>query len=95
MTIVLSIGLIVAVAAVISLPFMRSARVADGPQDVERERLEREKTAALVAIREAELDHAMGKLSDEDHTHLRSFYEQRAVAAMGALGKSPKPAKRQ
>jgi hypothetical protein len=53
--------------------------------DVDTERLEREKIVALTAIKEAELDHAMGKLSDDDYTSLRTIYEQRALDAMAGL----------
>ena len=86
MTIFVSALLIIAVAAVVALPLAG----ATGPEageapDRGSERLEREKNAALLAIREAEFDRAMGKLSDDDYAHLRNFYEQRALAALNEL----------
>ena len=78
--------IILAVAATIAIPFWSPVSVAAGPVvDAETERLEREKAAALLAIREAELDRAMGKLSDEDYSALRGFYERRAMSAMAKL----------
>ena len=79
--------LVLAVAALIAAPLLslESAPVDPGA-DVQRERLEREKAAALLAIREAQLDKAMGKLSDDDYASLRDFYERRALAAMAGLG---------
>ena len=47
----------------------------------EREALERRKRQALAAIREAELDHRMGKLSDEDLQH-----DARTLRDTGARG---------
>jgi hypothetical protein len=88
-TTALCIALIVAVAAAIAAPFLAAPAPVAAPRDQPRERLEREKTAALLAIREAELDHVMGKLSDEDHFALRAFYERRALTAIEALGGEP------
>ena len=78
--------LILAVAATIATPFwFPKAATADRVSSAPTERLEREKAAALLAIREAQLDQAMGKLSDEDYASLRGFYEQRAMSAMAQL----------
>ncbi len=78
--------LVLAVAALIAAPLLSFEEVPRSTgKNVERERLEREKAAALLAIREAQLDKAMGKLSDEDYASLRDFYERRAVAAMTGL----------
>ena len=51
----------------------------------ERERWERQKRQALAAIKEAELDHRMGKLSDDDFTSMRARFEAEALEAMAAL----------
>ena len=57
-----------------------------GPHaDPERYRLEKEKELAYAAIKEAEFDLQMGKLSLEDHAALRATYEARALAALEAL----------
>lgn len=55
------------------------------PAAEQTELFEREKNVALLAIREAEFDLAMGKLSDEDYAALRGVYEERALGALGEL----------
>ncbi len=49
-----------------------------------RELLE-EKRRVLAAIKELDFDHAMGKLSDEDHRTIRARYERRAAEVLRAL----------
>ena len=86
MIFVLGVLLVLAVAALIAAPLLSLEPAPVGPgADVRKERLEREKAAALLAIREAQLDHAMGKLSDDDYAALRDFYERRAIAAIAGL----------
>jgi hypothetical protein len=50
-----------------------------------RERWERQKRQALAAIKELELDHQMGKVSDEDLATMRARFETQALEAMAAL----------
>jgi rRNA maturation endonuclease Nob1 len=86
MTFVVAALMIVAFAATIAYPFWKYS--GDAPavdRHDSRETLDREKNVALLAIREAELDRAMGKLSDEDYGTLRAQYERRAVTAISAL----------
>jgi len=81
--------LILGVATWIAAPFLSTAAATTDPQvHPDTERLEREKSAALLAIREAQLDKAMGKLSDDDYAGLRDFYERRAIAAMADLDRA-------
>jgi hypothetical protein len=47
--------------------------------------LERQKREALAAIKEAEFDRAMGKLSDDDFAQLTARYREQALIAMAAL----------
>ena len=47
--------------------------------------LERQKREALAAIKEAEFDRAMGKLSDEDFAQITGRYREQALVAMAAL----------
>ena len=83
---VVAVLLILSVATLIAAPFLSiDAAPTDLRANPDTERLEREKSAALLAIREAQLDQAMGKLSDDDYTSLRDFYERRAIAAMADL----------
>ena len=51
----------------------------------ERDRWERQKRQALAAIKETELDHQMGKLSDEDYGRMRERFEHQALDALAAL----------
>ena len=67
-------------------PLFRPPEVA--PPEAEpgaRSRWERQKGQALAAIKEMELDHRMGKLSDEDLTTMRARFEEQALEAMAAL----------
>jgi len=50
---------------------------------------QKEKNQALAAIKEAEFDHRLGKLSDEDYRVLRADLEARAIAALAALEEPP------
>ena len=82
-------GLIViaAVAMIVAAPLLwprRLAAAAPGA-DPERYRLEKVKELAYAAIKEAEFDLQMGKLSPEDHAVQREKYEARALAALEAL----------
>lgn len=88
MTVFVGALLILAVAAAVAAPLL------DGDGDVAEagtvptgaaELLEREKSVALLAIKEADFDLAMGKLSQDDYTTLREFYEERALGALDEL----------
>ncbi len=48
-------------------------------------RWEKQKAAAYAAIREAEFDKQMGKLTDEDYQWIRQKYETRAIEALTQL----------
>jgi hypothetical protein len=56
----------------------------------ERDRWERQKRQALAAIKETELDHEMGKLSDEDYGRMRDRFERQALEALAALDRGGK-----
>ena len=86
MSAVVALLMTAALALLIAYPLFTGARAEAGPIDDERrDHLERERKAALLAIRESELDHAMGKLSANDYASLRALYERRALAAISAL----------
>lgn len=51
---------------------------------------ERQKRQALAAIREAEFDHQMGKLSDDDLATMRARFEAQALEAIAALERRPR-----
>lgn len=79
--------IIAVVAATVAAPLLwagPSGRVTP-IADPERYQLEKEKELAYAAIKEAEFDFQMGKLSPEDHAAIREKYEGRALAALAAL----------
>jgi len=80
--------LILIASLFVAAPLFRPARAgAAGDDASERARWERQKRQALAAIREAEMDHRMGKLSDEDLATQRGRFEEQALAALAALEK--------
>ena len=88
MTVVVGLLLIAAVATAIAYPLLRpgsSEAESARQRGSDSERLKREKHIALLAIKEAEFDHAMGKLSESDYGSLRGIYEERALGALSAL----------
>jgi len=88
--VVFVLGLLVVgtVAVAVAAPLLRARRAPaprDTTRDPERYRLERERDLAYAAIKEAEFDHAMGKLSPEDYAALRARYEAEALRALTVL----------
>jgi hypothetical protein len=82
----LGTAIVIAVAAFVAAPLWAgSERLAAIDTVDERERWERQKRQALLAIRETELDFQMGKLSDEDLQRMRGRFEQQAMEAIDAL----------
>jgi hypothetical protein len=55
-----------------------------------RRELEREKRALLIAIKELEFDHALGKLTASDFAALSGRYRARAVAVLRQLDEGPR-----
>ena len=84
----LGLALILAAAIAVAAPLFQPRPEGPSPlPPAEREAFERRKRQALAAIREAELDHRMGKLSDEDMQTMRARFETQALEAMAALEK--------
>jgi hypothetical protein len=81
------LAIIAAVAWGIAAPLLRVTADAPAmePADPERRRLEKQRDLAYAAIKEAEFDFQMGKLSSDDYAALRRTYEGRAIAALAAL----------
>jgi len=80
------LAVVAAVSWAVAAPLLRGAVLPPSPRgDPERYRLEKERDLAYTAIKEAEFDLQMGKLSDEDYATLRRTYEDRALAALAAL----------
>jgi hypothetical protein len=83
-----AIGLLLVVAAAFFVAWPMIVGVEDrGPStaDTAEASPEHDKELALRAIRDADFDHRIGKLSDEDHAALRHELEERALRAMAAL----------
>jgi len=87
----LGLAVIVITAVWVAAPLFAggSHLEAELPDDP-RARWERQKRQALAAIKEAELDHQTGKLSDEDLQSLRARLEAQALEAIAALEQEPK-----
>ena len=80
------LAVVLAVALFVAGPLFGTPEVtAVAAEPSERDRWERQKRQALTAIKETELDHQMGKLSDEDFARMRERFERQALDAMAAL----------
>jgi rubrerythrin len=85
MDLVVGVVLIVAAAAFVAAPFLRGEAAVELVGAAPRGLLERQKLDAYAAIKEAEFDYRMGKLSDTDFTVLREKYSAQALQAIAAL----------
>ena len=97
--IVLAALLALGCVLVVALPFLREPEAEvdrlNAPDEATRRRLAlvEERDRALAALRELELDHRTGKVSDEDYRALHASLRRQAATALAAL--EPKsPAKR-
>ena len=79
-------AIVLVVALYVAAPLFGAPEpaIAEGTPS-ERDRWERQKRQALAAIKETELDHQMGKLSDEDFGRMRERFERQALDALTAL----------
>lgn len=88
----LGILLVLSATLYVGLPFWQGeqrSETADHPATPEeRERWERYKAEAYAAIKEAELDQRMGKLSDVDFATIREKYAGQALEAIAALDRA-------
>lgn len=83
----LGLLLISTVALAVSAPLFTQDKEQEPQLEPESEvaRWEKQKADAYSAIREAEFDRQMGKLTDEDYQLLRERYETRAIEALAQL----------
>lgn len=95
MTSAFSFLAIVLVLAFVGWPLFRAATAETDAEPESLSPLERQKLDAYSAIKEAEFDLQLGKLSPEDFEELTARYRQQALAAIAALEKAKqrKPAK--
>jgi hypothetical protein len=92
-TVALLLGALLAAACVlvVALPYLREPQatrdVLEEPGELERRRLElaESRDRALAALKELELDHRTGKVSDEDYRALVGPLRREAAAALRAL----------
>ena len=93
MSVALVLGALLAAGCVIlvALPYLREPRadrdVFAEPSELDRRRLELAETRdrALAALKELELDHRTGKVSDEDYRALVGPLRREAAEALRAL----------
>jgi len=78
--------LIAVVAWAVAIPLFASPRTPSAePESPRDERWRKQKEEALAAIKEAEFDLRLGKLSDDDYRQLRARLEGQALEAMAVL----------
>ncbi len=93
MSVALLLGALLAAACVVvvALPYLREPRaerdVLEEPTELDRRRLELSETRdrALAALKELELDHRTGKVSDEDYRASVGPLRREAAEALRAL----------
>jgi hypothetical protein len=83
--VLVGLAVILVVGVFVAAPLFGTPEVAVAAAPSELDRWERQKRQALGAIKETELDHQMGKLSDEDYGRMRARFEQQALEALAAL----------
>jgi hypothetical protein len=85
MAAVVALLLVLAALGAALMPLLGEERAADSPDEAARRELTAERDEVLAAIRDADLDLAMGKITTEDHSDLRRSLENRAVAILARL----------
>jgi hypothetical protein len=85
--------LVGAIAVFVAAPLFKPERepYSPGAQEGQAMRWEKQKTDAYAAIKEAEFDQQMGKLTKEDYHVLRKKYEARALEALAQLDRFRTP----
>jgi cytochrome c-type biogenesis protein CcmI len=81
----LALAIVVAVAAFVTVPLRRRPADAVDGDATERADLEARKQVLYAEIRDAEADHAAGKLSDADHKRLDRELRADAIAVLKRL----------
>ncbi len=80
--------LVAVVAPLVAAPLWRR-RGAGDPADVRHEELEALKEAKYRELRDTELDHAAGKLSEEDYLHRRATLRSEAAEILARMDPQP------
>ena len=91
LALLLGAGLAIACVVYVALPFLREPEPVrdrlDEPDELERRRLllAEERDRALAALKELELDHRTGQITDEDYRALVGPLRRQAADALRAL----------
>jgi hypothetical protein len=85
MDMIIGFAFVVAAAAFVAAPFLRTQGPVEIAAAAPRGYLERQKLDAYAAIKETEFDYRMGKLSDADFAAIRDKYSAQAIEAIAAL----------
>ena len=88
MFVLIAVFLAIAVALVIALPFLRSARSSQETIDESSPQADiaRRWDAAVAGLRNTELERAIGNLTDDDHRSIMRQYMLEAAGLMKAMG---------
>ena len=81
------VALLLTVAALVAcmMPLLSESAVVNDDESRLAEDLASERDRVIAALRDADLDLAMGKISEADHQAMRRSLEARAVTLMAAL----------
>jgi hypothetical protein len=85
MEFLLALVLLALVAAIVTVPLRRRAEGPADPDEAERAELESRKLSRYREIRDAEADHAAGKLSDQDFSRLDRELRAEAIEILKRL----------
>lgn len=87
MEFLLALAIVAALALFVTVPLRRRAEAGPDPLVAERADLEARRDAKYREIRDAEADHASGKLSDEDFERQNRELRAEAIAILKRLDK--------
>jgi hypothetical protein len=87
MEVLIALAVLALVAAVVTVPLRRAALAAPEDADAELADLEARKEAIYRQIRDAEADHASGKLSEEDYRRIDAELRRDAIAILRRIDK--------
>jgi len=84
---IIALSMVALVALAVSLPLLKPTRTPFSLASADPRKLRwiKQKEMAYAAVKEAEFDFQMGKLSPEDYQALRAKYEARALQALARL----------
>ena len=87
MIVLITIALVLVPAAAVLYPFLRPGRLPDSLEDETSPRAEMERRwdSALAGLRTAELERAVGSLTDDDYRWLRDRYMTDAAVVMKSM----------